>query len=1339
MSSATVLSPSRYSSRSNSQLSQAHFTFARSDATHVFPFRVTSLDTMSATEQKIVRECPTHRDFLSGWEKSRRQAPEVNGLEVYRRLAARFRKQCSKKKISLKGCQRAAHNEWQLFVQSILLNTREDDQHQAWAPDASGGPTSAIGTPSSRCSSPTQPTQPRPNRPPLSIVLPSSTLFSAADAHQNKDEKTAGGEEMVHMTRHRQERGTKMNPDEGDDHVDLSLAPDGEEEDIFDVADLNDTATKGQVREVLRKIERLMVLMHSMQPPTYRDKDDGINSKRTTPNTTSSTSTPSPPAQLATLPATTVDPSSTLASLLRLPIPHTSAPLSCMYDSADYSSNRATSPTQMMMVSSCNERVHRTPPQLSPVSHSLRSNATAGTTQASRKTTRVESSSTSSSRRQPPNKKQRCDDLTDSLKAVKADFTDVFLYNRADAAIDNSPSAPRLSASSTHSSTMLPVGKTSTDDNQLQLSCASLAKLLASIKWTIDWRALRRSSGEYEMDAEEISTILLRCSWLSTQQKKEVRSLLTDDPSTASQETLASALVAIHTPLLPDSADDDAALQRLMNVLDVLLPLSWRHGKAYADSIRQEHIAAIANTMSYCSHDSDVLRDFLEYVNLLTSFRHCHTNIIDWVETAWPIETTLCFMQHHHTEREVVIESLQLLGVHAEHMRRKSGQELVEKYEFHNDVFNTVYKQYKEDGEITQLLGDIVQPLQRWSNSCRSVCHSTPIFRNTTHVLLEVLDASSLDTRRRVEDDLRSRINGGNKHYFSHFVRVCLISEVLTICGKAGYCRDTTHHAIDIVDLHFSNATDPIDINSDACRRLLVACILLAVRLESNVSDRDSPLVVNLLLRSQVEIALNVAEKLGWRVFLERCLTLPSKPMFWLLQILYRVLAIVQTDGERAMWLLHAKLVGRAGQLIDIMMLYASELPYRLMAAVAFHIVYKSFIDNVSKTSLTEVTGYSLTDIEAVTKIIVGGSGNVSPYHLKVNTKRGGEYIDDAMAQPKYDPNTHLHAYVAAPIPKGPWYTEQHGEPAEHPEVWLRKEMKKGAKRALLGQGTYGRVEEVIRADTNETYALKVAKIKSINSTALREIDTLRYAKRFRLQNVCPLAHVDATFNKPKDVRIWLPLYHETLAKKLSQKTLLAPAQIRSLLKQLLTGVCELHSAGIIHRDLKPQNILLRPASGDDKAHGEQLVIADFGLSRVLSRLNHNLTGDVATLHYLAVEVLFDHLNYTFALDMWSVGCVFAEMITGRPLFRGKDSDELKVNICRNLGVPPLQDQAAAAALHDQLHVDTDPQAFLHELCMTLPVEERENAVDLLRRLLEVDYTKRIRAKDALLHAYFSQ
>lgn len=110
-----------------------------------------------------------------------------------------------------------------------------------------------------------------------------------------------------------------------------------------------------------------------------------------------------------------------------------------------------------------------------------------------------------------------------------------------------------------------------------------------------------------------------------------------------------------------------------------------------------------------------------------------------------------------------------------------------------------------------------------------------------------------------------------------------------------------------------------------------------------------------------------------------------------------------------------------------------------------------------------------------------------------------------------------------------------------------------------------------------------------------------------------------------------------------------APAVIKNYLFQLINGVAACHSRRIIHRDLKPQNILLGP--------NDELKIADFGLARAFGIPIRPYTKEVVTLWYRAPELLLGAPEYSTPVDMWSVGCIFAEIVSKRPLFDG-DSDQ---------------------------------------------------------------------------------
>ncbi|KAG6425301.1 hypothetical protein SASPL_115729 [Salvia splendens] len=165
--------------------------------------------------------------------------------------------------------------------------------------------------------------------------------------------------------------------------------------------------------------------------------------------------------------------------------------------------------------------------------------------------------------------------------------------------------------------------------------------------------------------------------------------------------------------------------------------------------------------------------------------------------------------------------------------------------------------------------------------------------------------------------------------------------------------------------------------------------------------------------------------------------------------------------------------------------------------------------------------------------------------------------------------------------------------------------------------------------------------------------------------------------------------------------------QVKMLMKQLIQGVNFLHQNRVLHRDLKPSNILVNK--------GGELKICDFGLSM---RFGEESESTVGTLWYMAPELLLGEKSYSCAVDMWAVGCVMAEMLLRKVLFRGKSKEDQLHEIYCILGHS------------DNNNVDTTISSAKYMLS--------DDGFDLLKGLLTCDPTKRITSQSALNHAWLA-
>jgi len=296
-----------------------------------------------------------------------------------------------------------------------------------------------------------------------------------------------------------------------------------------------------------------------------------------------------------------------------------------------------------------------------------------------------------------------------------------------------------------------------------------------------------------------------------------------------------------------------------------------------------------------------------------------------------------------------------------------------------------------------------------------------------------------------------------------------------------------------------------------------------------------------------------------------------------------------------------------------------------------------------------------------------------------------------------------------------------------------------------VGEGTYGVVYKAFHRETNEIVAIKKFKANSpkegegegISLTAYREIMLLREIDQENCVKVSDIILHPAesllflVFDYAEFELYEVIKYHREKSQALPERC------IRSYLWQMLNGVHYLHSHWILHRDLKPSNILIM---GPGPEVG-RVKIADFGLARIfkdpLKPLSDN--GIVVTIWYRAPELLLASHHYSRPIDIWALGCIFAEFYLNKPLFADNKKHDVtsQINaIVKTLGKPTLENWPGMINMPAYSKI-TDIRENCSNVLRSTMRSMSDNAFDLLCKMLEYDPDKRITAEEALAHQFF--
>lgn len=325
--------------------------------------------------------------------------------------------------------------------------------------------------------------------------------------------------------------------------------------------------------------------------------------------------------------------------------------------------------------------------------------------------------------------------------------------------------------------------------------------------------------------------------------------------------------------------------------------------------------------------------------------------------------------------------------------------------------------------------------------------------------------------------------------------------------------------------------------------------------------------------------------------------------------------------------------------------------------------------------------------------------------------------------------------------------------------------------RRELGKGGYGVVYEAVHISTGRTVALKKTCIRGrgygIPPSTMREISLLQSLSSphvvkyvncdslalmiytfvsiiliyfcyfhfvFRILEVFSIVDNEGSTSLIMAMELMdmdlLKFMHNTYGAKAPLPAVLA----RHFCYQILLGLQHCHVNSVIHRDLKPGNVLV-----DGIPTGRyQAKIADFGMSRTIGLVNPSYTPRITTRWYRAPEILLGTENYSSAVDIWAVGCIFLQMLLGDVPFQEKSEIEMLLSIFHVLGTPNSTSWPEVQE-HHNWHVFPQwaPRVFSDAFEWPQGRIPDHLAIDLIRKMLILDPAQRINTRDALKHPYF--
>ncbi|KAG0221869.1 regulator of ime2 [Actinomortierella wolfii] len=282
----------------------------------------------------------------------------------------------------------------------------------------------------------------------------------------------------------------------------------------------------------------------------------------------------------------------------------------------------------------------------------------------------------------------------------------------------------------------------------------------------------------------------------------------------------------------------------------------------------------------------------------------------------------------------------------------------------------------------------------------------------------------------------------------------------------------------------------------------------------------------------------------------------------------------------------------------------------------------------------------------------------------------------------------------------------------------------------VIGNGSFGVVFQAKLVGSSEDAAIK--KVLQDKRFKNRELQIMRLVSH---PNIVDLKAFFYSNGEKKD-EVFLNLVLEYIPETVYRasrhyarlKQNMPMLQIKLYMYQLFRSLAYIHALGICHRDIKPQNLLLNPVTG-------VLKLCDFGSAKILVAGEPNVSY-ICSRYYRAPELIFGATNYTTNIDVWSTGCVMAELMLGQPLFPGESGIDQLVEIIKVLGTPTREQ---IKTMNPNYMEHKFPQIKPHPFSKIFRSRTPPEALELISRLLEYTPSRRFTPIEAMTHPFFDE